>query len=119
MQGIDNSIVSIKGYLKKINKILNQPTFRWFSKVWVDKNRVDDILCCIDASFPEKWKEYRRKRGARLRTDASYTQLVRLLRQKSPIFQDCYVVKIGDAIKLIQEILKTIDQDLLAIDSEL
>ena len=119
MQNIDQSIVAIKGFLNKINKILSQPTFRWFSKVYVNKKRIDDVLCCIDASFPEKWKEYRRKRGARLKTDASYAQLVGLLRKKSLLISDCYVVKTVDAVTLLQEISKTIDTDMLAIDSEI
>ena len=55
----------IKGYLKKLRNILNnKAVFSLGNTKIVNKSKVDDILCCIEGSLPEEYKNYLNKYGS-------------------------------------------------------
>jgi len=62
MSNIYESANEIKAYANKLLKIIQrETTFSFMNLRLVNKNRVDDILCCIDASFPEEYRIYTKK----------------------------------------------------------
>ena len=48
----------IKKYLKKLNIIISDnSSFVFGSYRFVNKKRIDDIICCIEASWPKELKD--------------------------------------------------------------
>ena len=109
----DETLVTIKNYLTKLTRIINdQATFTWFHTKIVKKTKIDDILCCIEGSFPDEYKNFVKRHGTRdLKGYACYQQLLDMLRGKSMLFSDSYSVKHNEAIKQIQTLTKFLKAD--------
>lgn len=113
----DEAMQTTKGYLNKLTRVINyQATFTWFKTKIIKKTRIDDILCCIEGSFPNEYKDFVRKQGSRgLRGYTCYQQLVMTLRNKSMLFSDSYSVDSSEAIRQIQVLGTTLKSDFVKV----
>ena len=110
----DEAVLEIKKYLKKLSNVINKEASLTLIKVKiVEKKRVDDILCCIDATFPDEYKACVKKHGVKaLRTAGQYRQLQDCIRRKFWLNSESYAVLYNDAIGLINMISASIDADI-------
>ena len=53
----EETIIQMKKYIKKIRDLIDNPTFKFMDKRYVKKTRLDDLVCCMEACFPEKFKK--------------------------------------------------------------
>ena len=58
-------LTETKNYIKKLHRIVNTPEFTLFGKFLAKKNRIDDVLCCVIASFPDIYKKALKNRAIR------------------------------------------------------
>ena len=109
----DETSIEIKKYLRKLVKIINEEaSFTFFKVKIVEKKRIDDILCCVDATFPDEYKAYVKKHGPKsLKTAGQYRQLLDSIRRKFWLNPDSYAVLYSDAIGLISLITNSLDAD--------
>lgn len=112
--------VEFKKYLRKLRSFIEtQAKFKIFKTSIVDKKRFDDILCCVDASWPEEYKRYISRVGAtRLKSPGNYNKVIKTTKNKFIFSTSCYAIRINEAIKAIEDLIKSIDQDVRLIKSE-
>lgn len=105
--------LTIKNYLKKLLQIINNgATFTFFKTKLIERNKLDDVLCCIEASFPEEYYHYiKNKGGTNIICNRKYKELLRTIRNKSLLSSSCYSVKYNEAISLINTISMSLEKD--------
>ena len=90
-------------YLKKLIKTIEtQSSFSFGNKRFVNKTRIDDILCCIDVNFPNLLKIFRQEYGKdkSVRSFSLYEQLIANIKNKPPFGKDSYMVNMLKSFKL-------------------
>ncbi|MCQ2738923.1 MAG: hypothetical protein MJ237_01705 [bacterium] len=107
-------------YFVKLKKTLNsQAVFSLGDKRYVNKQRIDDILCCIDASFPKKLKTFKSRfdrADANVKSYDIYQNLINNIRIKPLFGKDNYSINYTKAIKLIDDLEESINNDLIYIE---
>ena len=122
MSNIYEAANELKAYANKLLKIIQrETTFSFMNLRLVNKNRVDDILCCIDATFPEEYKIYTKKAGRskRLDTQLHYYQLLQAIKNKILLSPSSYKVYYKEAVTAINKFITAIDKDFIRIADEI
>jgi len=112
----DEIIYNLRGYYDKLVKILKEEVaITLFGKSIIDKKRIDDAICCIDANYPKEFISFREKFGTadhHVRTFKLYSQLIACIKNKPPIGTSSYMVRVNDAIAVIENLKRVISHDL-------
>ena len=114
MLNIDDNILEIKKYIKRLNTSLtNDVVFSWGSTKLIKKTRIDDLMCCLEATMPQEYKKYSQKPGTKkLQSIKTWNDLNTTLKNKFFLSDNLYVVKSEEALSLLQSLQKTIEQDI-------
>ena len=110
----------VKIYLKKLQRvILKEAVFTFFSWKLIEKNKIDDILCCILATLPDDYKAVMKtSRKRNFISMVSYDTLQKYLKRKFKLNPNVYLIKHRLAINIITTILTTIEKDVIFIENE-
>lgn len=110
----DETVIQIKKYLKKLLlTINNDATLTLINVKIINKKKIDDILCCIEATFPDEYRDFIRKNGVkRLKTATVYQQLIASIRRKVWFDSASYDVLYKDAIDCINALLSIVESDM-------
>ncbi|MBE7711186.1 MAG: hypothetical protein E7Z92_03495 [Cyanobacteria bacterium SIG31] len=112
MYNIDEKIVAIKKYLKKLLMIMdNEAVLVLFKTKFVNKKRIDDVLCCIEASFPDEYKNFI-KNGRQLKSNNYYIRLLQIIRTNTWLNSSWYSIHYKDAEHYIAATLASIESDI-------
>lgn len=108
------------GYFDKLLKIMKSAgEFEIFGYKFFKKTRIDDILCCIIASFPLKYKAFLKRKVTEKKQYSSVISFdVMYKKIKNPFFfnNSIYAVDYHEVIKMINTIMKTLERDISAIE---
>ena len=106
--------VDIRKYLKKLQYTIdNEAVFTLLNVKIVDKKRIDDILCCLEASWPDEYKAYiSRDDVETLKSYTGYTQLLLAIKNKFLFSTDVYAVQYKNVHNIITVILNSIESDI-------
>lgn len=106
--------IEIKKYLRKLSKVINNDaSFTFFKIKIVNKKKIDDVICCIEAVLPEEYKLYVKKYGVkRLKFSEHYQSLISVIRRKTWFDANSYSVLHGVANGLISIIITNITADM-------
>ena len=120
MLNIDDTILEIKKYLKKLATSLStELVFSLGNTKLIRKKRIDDLLCCIEATIPQEYKNYIQRPGAKKLTSAkAWTELNLILKNKFFLSSDLYIIKQNDVMALLQVLQKTFERDLRIVFGE-
>lgn len=112
--------LEFKKYLRKLLKvIMNEASFSFGKSKIIDKNRIDDVLCCVEASWPEDYKKYITKvNSKKLKSPNIYKQLILAIKNRFLLSSSCYHVHNDNAINAINMLIKSIDSDMAYIYSD-
>lgn len=116
----DEIIVNTRKYLKKLLSVMDNEASFTFARVKViSKTRIDDITCCIEGSFPDEYKSYGKKRGAKkLTSQIMYAHLLEVLKRKFPLSSNQYLVNYKEATQIITTLVSAYERDIRAIFRE-
>ena len=116
----DEQAIAIKGYLKKLLKVINeQARFTLLNSKIIDKKRIDDILCYIEKSFPQEYSDFLKRHGSkRLKSHSLYLQLLDAIKNRFLFSTSCYSVKYNEASGLIASMSVAIERDIRYIYSQ-
>lgn len=96
----------LKMYFNKLLKTIEtQAAFKLGNKYLLDKQRIDDILCCIDANFPAILKNYRKKYNnldKNIQSYKSYDSLIANIKIKPPLGNNSYFINYNEVVMLIK-----------------
>lgn len=114
MRNPQESTIDFKKYLKKLLSIIeNEASLMLINIRIIDKKRVDDVMCCIESSWPEDYKKYAEKYGTmQVRSSKIYEKLILAIRNRFFLSTSCYSVRYKEALQAITILLKTIDSDM-------
>ena len=116
MYSCEEQIVALKEYLRKLLYIIEKDASFTFMEVKiVSKKRIDDIVCCIEASFPEIYKEQALKKSNRIRSYQYFQKLLRAVNNTLVRGSSLNLVYYKQAQKYISYILTFIDSDIKEI----
>ena len=120
MEETITSTADFKKYLKKLKYIIsNDATFKFGNKHLLEKKKVDDILCCVEASWPKEYKVYISKKNPRkLRCPESYKNMIKAIKNKFFFSTNHYYVNCDCALHAIDSLIRNIDSDLNYIFKE-
>ena len=110
----------IQKYLKKLRAyIQNDAKFSFLDAKLYEKKRIDDILCCIQASWPIEYKNYTAKYGSgRFKSPKYYQDLIKAVKNRFLFSTTCYSVDYIRAIEAIKQLHDSIDLDMRIILDE-
>ena len=99
MQTLDEQIEKLITYLNKLKKIVNnEKSFSFGSIKIVSKAKIDDVLCCIQASYPQDYQDYVKRNGIKsLQSHLNFQQIVNIVTKKFMLSGDHYSI---DSVQL-------------------
>ena len=114
------SVADFKKYLKKLKGlIVNNYVFSLFGKRLMHKNLVDDIFCCLEASWPEDYKAYmKRFKERNIKSPANYRNLVLAIKNRFLFSSNHYFVTFDKAMVAIDALYASIEKDMSYIYSD-
>ena len=115
-----DSAEEIKKYLRKLLRLIErEAVFSLFKTKFIDKNRADDIICCVEASIPKYYKDYVRKTGGKkLKSHGLWLQTLGMVKNKFSLAPSLYSIKVGPTMQVINDMINTIDSDIAFLNSE-
>ena len=78
----------------------------------VNKAKIDDILCCIEGSFPQEYKDYLKKYGSnKLNSNVYLTNLHAAIKNRFFFSTTSYAVRVRETEQLINAICLSLTAD--------
>lgn len=118
-QNIDETMIDLNKYFNKVLMLVsNGSSFTFFSTKAVNKNKMDDILCCIEATLPKEYKKYSKQNveveinNYKLKSIHLYYAVKAAIQRKFIFSSDYYLVKHKALPALIKSFLYSFKQDL-------
>ena len=107
-------VLEVQKYLKKLESIIKMDcTFNFFDLRLYDKKRIDDVICCIEGSWPDEYKKYiAKKSSTKLKTPKLYKLLSDAVKNRFLFSTSCYSVNYYMALSAITQLYTSIVQDL-------
>ncbi len=114
MLTVDESIIELRKHLKKLSNVIeNNASFTFFKVKVVDKNRIDDILCCIEATFPDEYKKLlKQKQTGKYKSISLYHSLRASIQRKFIFSSEAYLIRYKDAQSFIAGFSVILEQDI-------
>ena len=112
MINADENIIELKKYFKKLEQALeDEVVFKFGNKRFVKKNRIDDILCCIEAKYPTEIKKLYRKIPNEIKGYNAFVKLNKTIRKSSFLNNTLYVIKYNETLNSVQFVSEMINSD--------
>lgn len=120
MENAEKNILELQKYLKKLKNIIEtEASFSFGNTKIVNKKKIDDVLCCIEASIPNMYKAYLKKGGPRkLSSNKCYLQLLDAIKNKFFFSSNVYNVESACVIGCINALMKTWASDIRFVYSD-
>ena len=116
-----DQVIEFQKYLKKLKDYIEQrATFSFLDSKLYNKSQIDDIICCIESSWPSDYRNYHAKINANkeIKTPIYYNQLIKEVRKKFIFSSSSYIINNSKAINLINLLSRSIVQDMKFILKE-
>ena len=115
-----DKIEEIKDYLKKLNILITKNAeFTFIDVNFVKKTKVDDLLCCIIAVLPDKYKKFlKTKEGKKLSSVINYNIMIKSLIRPFFFNKNFYMVEYKKVSACINRIIITIERDIAYLSSQ-
>ncbi len=99
----DETVDEINKYLNKLSQTIHtNASFTLINVKIHDKQRIDDILCCIEGCFPKEYKKYLLKKGfGSLKSHADYIKILKAIKNRFLFSSSCYAIKFKHIDNLI------------------
>ena len=117
MYNTDEVILNVKKYLKKMTFVINNNAVFTLPNVKiVNKNKVDDILCCVEAAFPPEYRQYIQKFGpVGLKSNTFMSRINAAIKNRFFLSTDVYAVKHKELEPLVSGLVSALRSDLSKI----
>ena len=84
MKTLEEQIKDFNLYLNKLKRVVStEKSFSFGSVRIVSKAKIDDVICCIQSSYPPDYKDYVKRNGVKsLQTYLYYQQVLNIATKK-------------------------------------
>ena len=111
---LKNSINDIKKYLQKLNILIsNNSSFIIGKYRFINKNRVDDIICCMEVSWPKEIKglaQYKKEKN--IESFKIYKNFLNIITNKTFISSNHYLINYNLFNNRYNILIKSLNKDL-------
>ena len=115
----DENIIELKKYFKKLIEVIeHEVVFNFGNKKFFNNSRIDDVLCCIEATYPTDLKTLYKRVPNKIIGYKTFLKLSNSIRTPFFLNNNLYVINYKDTIGNIQFILTTIERDFKYLQSE-
>ena len=111
-------IDAINNYLKKLENIINfEAEFSFAGYKLVKKSKIDDLLCCLLAVFPENFKKMlKHPHGNKYKSVLSYNLLFNAIKGKFILSSNVYLVHPEKIKQYTKTVALNIEKDVVRIE---
>lgn len=116
---LEASVIELKQHLKKLQSIIsNGSGFKLFGVKILDKNKIDDTLCCIEVTIPKEYKKYLIQgvkasvKNIKLESVPLYHSIKNNIQRKYIFSSLKYAVKYDNALSAIQAYINLVEGDI-------
>ena len=116
----EEELEELKKYLIKLRSLINHDAiFSFNNKKIIDKKRIDDILCCVQASIPKEYTNYVKRHNDKvLKTEFCYLELIKAIKNKFLFCNNVYLVYQTEALSKIENLLLAVSSDIKYINQQ-
>lgn len=100
-------------YINKLEKIVNEPVLKLFSKIYLKKDEVDNLICCIYSILPEEIKDLKRKDLNSSRILKNLTSIFK----KTKMNKKLYCANIDEIKNTIKDYKQSFKEDIYNINT--
>ena len=120
MKTLDEQLQDLKLYLNKLKRIItNESSFSFGNKWIISKSRVDDIVCCVQANYPDDFTEYVKRNGIKsLQSHLCYQQLLAVVTKKFILSPEHYLIDFARFISLLGMLIQTMEKEKTRVESD-
>ena len=120
MKTLDEQLQDLKLYLNKLKRIItNESSFSFGNKRIISKSRVDDIVCCVQANYPDDFTEYVKRNGIKsLQSHLCYQQLLAVVTKKFILSPEHYLIDFARFISLLGMLIQTMEKEKTRVKSD-
>ena len=120
MKTLDEQLQDLKLYLNKLKRIItNESSFSFGNKRIISKSRVDDIVCCVQANYPDDFTEYVKRNGIKsLQSHLCYQQLLAVVTKKFILSPEHYLIDFARFIGLLGMLIQTMEKEKTRVESD-
>ena len=120
MKTLDEQLQDLKLYLNKLKRIItNESSFSFGNKRIISKSRVDDIVCCVLANYPDDFTEYVKRNGIKsLQSHLCYQQLLAVVTKKFILSPEHYLIDFARFIGLLGMLIQTMEKEKTRVESD-
>ena len=113
MKTLDEQLQDLKLYLIKLKRIVtNESSFSLGNKRIISKARVDDIVCCVQANYPDDYTEYVKRNGIKsLQSHLCYQQLLAVVTKKFILSPNHYLIDFARFMSLLNMLVQTMEKE--------
>ena len=113
MKTLDEQLQELKVYLNKLTKIIaKESSFVLGNKRIVGKARIDDIVCCVQANYPDEFVEYVKRNGIKsLQSHLCYQQLLAVVTKKFILSSEHYLIDFARFTSLLSMLIQTMEKE--------
>ena len=113
MKTLDEQLQDLKLYLNKLKRIVtNESSFSLGNKRIISKARVDDIVCCVQANYPDDYTEYVKRNGIKsLQSHLCYQQLLAVVTKKFILSPNHYLIDFARFMSLLNMLVQTMEKE--------
>lgn len=114
METLEEQLQKLNLYLNKLKRIVStKKTFSFGNVRIVSKAKIDDVICCIQASYPKDYEDYVKRNGIKsLQTYLYYQQILTVATKKFMLSPDQYQVDYVQLEKLIATIMQLAENEM-------
>ena len=120
MKTLDEQLQGLKLYLNKLKRIItNESSFSLGNKKIISKARIDDIVCCVQANYPDDFTEYVKRNGIKsLQSHLCYQQLLAVVTKKFILSSAHYSIDFTRFISLLNMLVQTMEKEKVRVESD-
>ena len=111
----------IRDYLKKIQRVVSlEADFNFFGTKLIKKEKIDDLLCCVYAKLPDKFKKYLKDgKIKKYNSVVTFSLLHNALTKPFKFNKNFYAIDPNHIKSTIAPLLTSIERDIRMMESDI
>ena len=120
MQTLEEELKSLGSYIQKLKKtVAMECSFTFGRNKIVSKARIDDVICCIQASYPKEYRDYVRRNGMKsLETYIYFQKLLSVATKKFVLSANHYSIDHVELNRISDLFIATAQKEMKKIESD-
>ena len=114
MKTLEEQLQDLNLYINKLKRIvMNESSFSLGNTRIVSRARIDDVICCMQASYPKDYTDFVKRNGTKkLQTYLCFQQLLAVSTKKFVLSSGHYSVDYAKFMSVINTLVQTMTREM-------